>query len=84
MQTEIKQISADEIREVFTSKDFVKRLKKAADITFDIDHESGFEIVKDLTADEVCYGIVQGFDSTDDIMSRNLTENHTFQGVVVP
>ena len=48
MKPSIKLIRKSDLKRIFTSNDFLKRLEKAAVITWNTDHEAGFCVTRDI------------------------------------
>lgn len=59
----IRPISGREIEGIFTGRNFIQRLKKAANITWETDHETGFSVIRDIYTSRFLYGEVVGFDA---------------------
>jgi hypothetical protein len=65
-EPDIGPIDSAEIMKVMTGKEFMKRLGKAAEITWETDHDTGFSVARDIYRNRLLYGDVVGFDAENE------------------
>lgn len=63
MEPNIKPLGEEDLIHIFTSRNFLARLRRAAELSWETGHESGFIVCRDIYKNQLIYGdVIGGFD----------------------